>query len=257
MPFRKLLALAALILFCTLAPAKDKKKAVLPADVPHAQTALVIIDPAAGVDAADPNANRIARQAVEEALNRWGRFRLVQDGYTADLVIMVRKGNGKVAQTTIGGTPINGIPPVGVGSTSSPTQTTTRAGGRWGDPGPQRPLQRRNPAFHSPTAGRSWFFAGYLRCLSRKHGSELVSHRGPGGLAVFREGCARIAFGSSGRGLPQAGRGVGEATGLPTVAGFPLIIFVSCLPSRLMRYSTRHFARSNVSPLNSGAGPVK
>jgi hypothetical protein len=48
-------------------------------------------------------------------------------------------GNGKVAQTTIGGTPINGIPPVSVGSTTSPTQTTTRASGRWGDPGANDP----------------------------------------------------------------------------------------------------------------------
>jgi hypothetical protein len=138
MPFRKL-ALAAVILFCALAGAKDKKKAVLPADILRAETALVIVDPQAGVDAADPYANRAARQAVEDALNRWGRFRLVQEGYTADLVIVVRKGNGKVVQTTIGGTPINGIPPVSVGSTTSPTQTTTRAGGRWGDPGSNDP----------------------------------------------------------------------------------------------------------------------
>ena len=139
MPSRKLLALSAIILFCALAAAKDKKKAVLPGDVLHAETALVIVDPEAGVDAADPNANRAARQAVEDALNRWGRFRLVQEGSTADLVIVVRKGNGKVVQTTIGGTPINGIPPVSVGSTTSPTQTTTRVGGRWGDPGSNDP----------------------------------------------------------------------------------------------------------------------
>jgi hypothetical protein len=139
MPFRRLLALAVIFLFCAPAPAKDKKKAVLPADILQAETALVIVDPEAGVDAADPNANRAARQAVEDALNRWGRFRLVQEGSTADLVIVVRKGNGKVVQTTIGGTPINGIPPVSVGSTTSPTQTTTRGGGRWGDPGANDP----------------------------------------------------------------------------------------------------------------------
>jgi hypothetical protein len=139
MPFRKLLALSAIILFCAAAPAKDKKKAILPSDVLQAETALVVIDPEAGVDAADPYANRAARQAVEDALKRWGRFRLVQEGSTADLVIVVRKGNGKVVQTTIGGTPINGIPPVSVGSTTSPTQTTTRAGGRWGDPGANDP----------------------------------------------------------------------------------------------------------------------
>jgi hypothetical protein len=150
MPFRKL-ALAAVILFCALAGAKDKKKAVLPADILRAETALVIVDPQAGVDAADPYANRAARQAVEDALNRWGRFRLVQEGYTADLVIVVRKGNGKVVQTTIGGTPINGIPPVSVGSTTSPTQTTTRAGGRWGDPGSNDPsIAGTQPAAPQP-----------------------------------------------------------------------------------------------------------
>jgi hypothetical protein len=149
MPFRKFLALAAVILFCVLAAAKDKKKAVLPADILHAETALVIVDPEAGVDAANPNANRAARQAVEDALNRWGRFRLVQEGFTADLVIVVRKGNGKIAQTTIGGTPINGIPPLSVGSTTSPTQTTTRAGGRWGDPGANDPSSTQ-PAVPRP-----------------------------------------------------------------------------------------------------------
>jgi len=135
MPFRTLLTLSAIFLFGALTLAKDKKKAVLPPDVLHAGTVLVIVDPSAGVDAADPNANRLARADVEQALDKWGRFRLVQEGFTADLVIMVRKGNGKAVQPTIGGTPINGIPPVSVGSTTSPTQTTTRAGGRWGNSG--------------------------------------------------------------------------------------------------------------------------
>jgi hypothetical protein len=131
MPLRKLLAISAIILFCALASAKDKKKAVLPADVLNAKTVLVIVDPTAGVDASDPNANRMARVDVEQALNRWGRFRLVQDGFTADLVIMVRKGNGKTVQPTIGGTPVNGTPPVSVGS----TPTSTHASGRWGNSG--------------------------------------------------------------------------------------------------------------------------
>ena len=132
MPFRKLLALTPIILCCALAPAKDKKKAILPVDVLSARTVLVIVDPTAGMDAADPNANRLARADVENALAMWGRFRLVQEGTTADLIIMVRKGNGKVIQPTIGGTPANGTPPIDVGSTTSPTQTTTRAGGHWG-----------------------------------------------------------------------------------------------------------------------------
>ena len=132
MPFRKLLALTPIILCCALAPAKDKKKAILPVDVLSARTVLVIVDPTAGVDAADPNANRLARVDVQQALDKWGRFTLVQEGTTADLIIMVRKGNGKVIQPAIGGTPVNGVPPVDAGSTTSPTQTTTRAGAHWG-----------------------------------------------------------------------------------------------------------------------------
>lgn len=131
MPARKLLAVAAIMLLCPLASAKDKKKALLPADVLNARTVLVMVDPTAGVDAADPNANREARVDVEQALDKWGRFRLVQDGYTADLVIMVRKGNGKMVQPTIGGTPINGIPPISVGSSPN----STGASGRLGNPG--------------------------------------------------------------------------------------------------------------------------
>ena len=139
MPLRKLLAVTAIILCPAFAPAKDKKKAVLPADVLHDRTVLVIVDPTAGVDVRDPNANRVARADVEKALDQWGRFTLVQEGLTADLVITVRKGNGKLIQPTIGGTPINGTPPVSGGTTSSPTQTTTRAGVRWGTGNPNDP----------------------------------------------------------------------------------------------------------------------
>jgi hypothetical protein len=129
MPLRKFLAVTAIILCSALASAK--KKAVLPADVLRARTVFVIVDPAAGVDVRDPNANRVARADVEKALDQWGRFTLVQEGSTADLIIMVRKGDGKLIQPTIGGTPINGTPPVSGDSTSTPTQSTTRAGVRW------------------------------------------------------------------------------------------------------------------------------
>jgi hypothetical protein len=139
MPLRKILAVTTIILCSALAPAKDKKKALLPADVLRARTVLVIVDPTAGVDVRDPNANRDARANVEKALDQWGRFTLVQDGLTADLVITVRKGNGKLVQPTIGGTPINGTPPVSGGTSSSPTQTTTRAGVRWGTGNPNDP----------------------------------------------------------------------------------------------------------------------
>jgi hypothetical protein len=137
MPLRKLLAVTAIILCSALASAR--KKAILPADVLRARTVLVIVDPTAGVDVKDPNANRAARADVEKALDQWGRFTLVQEGFTADLVITVRKGNGKLIQPTIGGTPINGTPPVSGGTTSTPTQVTTRGAVRLGPGNPNDP----------------------------------------------------------------------------------------------------------------------
>lgn len=84
--------------------AKDKK-AILPADVLKARTVLVVVDPDAGVSPANPNENRMAREDVEKALMNWGRFKPVMDAHTADLVISIRRGHGKVVNPTIGGVP--------------------------------------------------------------------------------------------------------------------------------------------------------
>lgn len=124
-----------LLVISQVAIAKDKKKILLPTDVIVAKTVLVIVDPSVGANVADPNVNRLARTDVEQAVDKWGRFRLVPDGYTADLILVVRKGNDRVAQSTIGGTPVNGTPPVSVGSTSTPDESTTHAAGRWGRSG--------------------------------------------------------------------------------------------------------------------------
>jgi hypothetical protein len=142
MLLRKLLAVTAIILCSALASAK--KKAILPADVLRARTVLVVVDPTAGLDVRDPNANRAARADVEKALDQWGRFTLVQEGFTADLVITIRKGNGKLIQPTIGGTPINGTPPVSGGTTSTPTQMTTRGAFRVGPGNPNDPSSAGN-----------------------------------------------------------------------------------------------------------------
>jgi len=131
MKYRGCATTLGLLVFSLFAVAKDKKKIVIPADILRATTVLVVVDPTAGIDVEAPNANRLARTDVEQALVRWGRFTPVQEGFAADIIIMVRKGNGKMVQPTIGGTPVNGVPPVNVGSTTTPTQTTTRAGGRW------------------------------------------------------------------------------------------------------------------------------
>ena len=98
---------------CAVAAGKDKKKKILlPTDVLQSKTVLVVIDPDAGMSVDAPNANRTAQEDVEKALMKWGRFELATDVSTADLVIEVRKGSGKIAQPTIGGLPTNSRPVV-------------------------------------------------------------------------------------------------------------------------------------------------
>jgi hypothetical protein len=89
----------------------------------------VIIDPEAGIAAEHPNANRIARDDVEKALMQWGRYSLVMEASSADLIMTVRKGSGKVAQPTIGGVPQNND--IGV---IQPTDSGGRVGIRQGNP---------------------------------------------------------------------------------------------------------------------------
>jgi len=126
-----------LAMCCVVAAAKDKKKKILlPADVLQARTVLVVIDPDAGVSAEAPYANRTAQENVEKALMKWGRFELANDVSTADLVIEVRKGNGKIAQQTIGGLPTNSRPI---------TAETTDSGGRVSG-GTISPMGGNNPA---------------------------------------------------------------------------------------------------------------
>ncbi len=121
---RKCFALSVLILFCAIAFAKDKKKTVLPTDVLLARKVLVLADPEAGMSVENPNANRTAKDDVERAFMKWGRFILVMDANDADLVITVRKGSGKMVQSTIGGVPVNDRPVI------QPTDSGGRAGGR-------------------------------------------------------------------------------------------------------------------------------
>ena len=91
------------LLAVPLAPAKTKKKQVLPDYVLKAQTVAVVIQPYAGEPLTNPTANRTAEDNVERALTQWGRFRLVSDAQFADLVIAVRKGHA-------GGQTVNNSP---------------------------------------------------------------------------------------------------------------------------------------------------
>ena len=107
------LGAVSLALACSMvAAAKDKKKIILSYDVLDARTVFVMVDPGAGMAIDAPNANRAALEDVEDALAKWGRFRLVRSPYNADLVILVRKGNGRIAQPTIGGMPTDNRPVV-------------------------------------------------------------------------------------------------------------------------------------------------
>lgn len=139
---RKGLVVSVLLLSCVAGSAKDKKKTYLPADVLQAQTVLVVVDPKAGTDIDDPNANRIARVDVEQALMKWGRFSLVMEASTADLIITVSKGNGKIVQPTIGGGPNNNGPVV-----FEPSNSGVRIGGRQGNNG--NPGDPSNPQYPS------------------------------------------------------------------------------------------------------------
>ena len=88
----------------------SKDKSVLPAYVLSAETVLVVIDPDAGEPLSNPGANSAAREDVERAIMKWGRFRLAMETQTADLIIAVRKGTGRVLTPTVRGGPVDDRP---------------------------------------------------------------------------------------------------------------------------------------------------
>lgn len=129
MPRHMRVLLSLILVFTSVAIAGNKKKHVLPACVINARTVVVLIDPQAGTSASSPLANKTAQQDVEKALMKWGRLTPVMETQTADLVIVIRKGSGKVAQATIAGLPTNDRPVVG-----ESTDGSTRVGVQQGRP---------------------------------------------------------------------------------------------------------------------------
>jgi len=75
------------------AGAKNKKKQQLPDNVLNAQRGVVVIRPGAGEPLTNQRDNRAAQDEVERAISKWGRFDLVMDASTADLIVAVRKGH--------------------------------------------------------------------------------------------------------------------------------------------------------------------
>jgi hypothetical protein len=105
MKFRLATLLVLAILLSPAAFAKDKNKSTLPEYVLRARTVAVMVDPDAGEPLDTPYANATARDNVETALRNWGRFDLVMDARTADLIVSVRTGNGRAMRPAIKGGP--------------------------------------------------------------------------------------------------------------------------------------------------------
>ena len=118
-----------MLLFTCLTIAESEKKPALPATVLKAHTVIVLIDPDAGIPINAPLANTTAQDDVEKAILKWGRLSLAQTVSTADLVITVRKGNGKIVNPTIGGVPTNDRPVV-----VQPTDSGIHIGAQQGHP---------------------------------------------------------------------------------------------------------------------------
>jgi len=91
-----------LLLASCLAAAFAKEKPILPPWILNAHTVAVIIDPDAGISLNDPNANQVAQRDVEAALLNWGQFTTVLGPEQADLVIVLRRGHGKLVEETAG-----------------------------------------------------------------------------------------------------------------------------------------------------------
>ncbi len=138
------LVFVAVLLVGPFAIAKDKPP-VLPTYLLQARTVAVIIDPDVGQSATDPQANRVAQKDVESALLNWGRFEPILTQSEADLIIVIRKGNGKVVNATVKDPRQNNRPVL-----VDPTDTGVAIGAQRGrqpgnSTGPAEPNQSPHP----------------------------------------------------------------------------------------------------------------
>src|SRR5262249_24721896 len=137
-----LVLLTALLLSCAVL-AKKKTKQELSDLVLNAQTVYVVIHPDASEPITNPAENRTALQTVENALTRWGRFRLVMAPQTADLIIAIRKGHANgpaIANSPADDRPVilqptDGNGPIGAEQRRPPGLSDPRLGPQ--DRGPQ------------------------------------------------------------------------------------------------------------------------
>jgi hypothetical protein len=122
---KRVSTLIALGLVVTFAFAKDKTKATLPPYVLQARTVAVVIDRTANMSIDDPQANETAQRDVEAALLKWGRFEPVSDKQTADLIVVVRRGNRRLMDETVPDPRQNsGINPIDHGGSIGPQRSS-------------------------------------------------------------------------------------------------------------------------------------
>jgi hypothetical protein len=142
-------ALAPLILLLLPNPAlsKDKTKPIMPHYVLSAHSVSVIVDPDAGESVSDPRANQVAQKDVETALLKWGRFEPLIGTQNADLIIVIRKGHGKLVDQTIPDPRQNNRAGV-----INPTDDGISIGAQHGrQPNLSNPPVNQNPAATSPS----------------------------------------------------------------------------------------------------------
>lgn len=158
MPRRIALVLLIALLPSCMSFAKKKNKQELPNLVLDAHTVLVVIQPEAGEPVTNPTANRSARENVENALTKWGRFHLVMSPQTADLVIAVRKGHAR--GPTISNSPADDRPVI-----LQPNDGEVRIGAQQGRPpgvSSPGPGQNRGPHIGNEIGSSEDSFQVYL-----------------------------------------------------------------------------------------------
>ena len=101
--------LVSLLLIVPAAPAKKKPKIKMDPRILSAQFVRVVSVTGGQYEVGTQYGDRSAINAVQSALEKWGRFRVVYTNQPADIIIVVRQG--RIGSATVGGNiPVGGGP---------------------------------------------------------------------------------------------------------------------------------------------------